>query len=486
MSMSYSPLARPRRGPRALAMAAVMALAACATVDRAPATPLPDAQGPAPAIVDLSAARRCMDNLLLDQGPRDLALRVEEIADPAPRGGAAVRDMLVSSLSDMTQRSRAIRIVQASQAEPPGAGSAQYLLRGSVSLQDKVGGSGAAVLGLDLTLLTIGDMSVVPGTASRSTAAWFERGAGQNGRVEIGKFGRLFSVPTASNDGRALAQRALADVASIELVGRLARVPYWNCFGASTAEPKIAAEVQDWYDAMAARPVEIIGYFQQQLRLRHLYDGAVDGVVNPQLKEAVARYRGVLGLSPEPKLSLDFFQAYLAADHHALEGRAALVAVAQVAPVVATVAAPASASETQLTLRVAAANASQRFARGQAVQLTIQPNRNAHVYCFHQDENRKITRFFPNRFQTNSQVPSAVGLKLPGSMNFEIAMNARGMPETVACFATETDVLARLPADLNSGDFAVLPVASLDQVRSAFLKVAGRALAEDSFQIRGR
>jgi len=35
---------------------------------------------------------------------------------------------------------------------------------------------------------------------------------------------------------------------------RLARLPYWSCFGAAASDPEVAAEMQDWYDAMAARP----------------------------------------------------------------------------------------------------------------------------------------------------------------------------------------------------------------------------------------
>jgi hypothetical protein len=120
------------------------------------------------------------------------------------------------------------------------------------------------------------------------------------------------------------------------------------------------------------------------------------------------------------------------------------------------------------------------------VQLSIRPSRDAHVYCYLQDEKRQVTRFFPNRFQRDSRVQPATGLQLPGSMRFELTMNARGVPETVACFATERDVLAELPAGVNGGDFQPLPAATLDQVRQAFVKVSGGALAHESFELRAR
>ena len=92
-----------------------------------------------------------------------------------------------------------------------------------------------------------------------------------------------------------------------------------------------------------------------------------------------------------------------------------------------------------------------------------------------------MSRSLPERV-----VASAAGLQLPGAMRFEIVMNPRGVAETVACFATESDVLAQLPAGMNGSDFAPLPVASLDQVRSAFAKATGGALAQESFQIQPR
>jgi len=71
-------------------------------------------------------------------------------------------------------------------------------------------------------------------------------------------------------------------------------------------------------------------------------------------------------------------------------------------------------------------------------------------------------------------------------MRFEIVMNPRGQQETITCFATERDVLAQLPAGINVGDFDPLSVASLDQVKSAFVKAANGALAHETFQLQPR
>ncbi len=482
--------------------AAMLALTGCV----ATAPIVPEKAGPAATAAPasgFSAALRCMDVLLLEHGARDLSVMVEQLADPAQRQAAGTRELLMTALSDMTQRSRAIRVVAADGAS---AGAAkrdihalapQYVLRGSIRqiegtplLRTTDGGSAAgatSVIGVDLALLNSQDMSLVPGTSTLNVLT-ARRAAGGALQVQLRKFGVAFNPTWSGQDAPAAAMRSLVELASIELVGRLTKVPYWTCLGATDADEAVQAEIRDWYDTMAARPAEIIQYFQLQLRQRRAYDGAIDGTVNPAFKDAVARYREAMGQAREAKLSLEFFQAYLSADHRQVAAKLAPAAAAQayaVAPPTTPQATPVAA-RAPLNLSIAPLNEAKRFARGEAVQLSIRPNRDAHVYCFLQDEKRQVTRFFPNRWQRDSRVQPDAGLQLPGAMRFEIVMNPRGVQEQVTCFATETDVLPALPPNLNAADFHPLPVASIDQVRSAFARAAGGALAQDSFEIRAK
>lgn len=515
------------------------ALAGCATLDadkhvaeKAQQVKAGPQTTPYKSITGFASGLRCMDNLLLDYGTRDVSVIVEDLADQTKKVNAGTKDMLISAVSDMTRRSRAIRLVAYGQDSGNTVGFLfqalrrdhfsvvpQYALRGSISQFDDAivrrnvdagvsitpyiglgyaSTAQASVLGIDLTMLSTQDLGVVPGIASRNSVILFKQGKGFDGEAEIRKFGINFSLSTATQEGQTQALRTLVELASIELFGRLAKVPYWSCLGASATDEAVVGEMRDWYDAMLANPTEIIEYFQVQMRVRRVYDGPIDGVVNPQIKEAVARYREALGLSREPKLSFDFFQAYLGAKHSEVSARvepvtsdttpltppaaAASAAGAPAAPVAATAASPAAVA--RLALQLGTANKITRFAAGEAIQLAVKPNRNAHVYCFLQDENQKISRFFPNRFRRDSRIDASQGLQLPGAMRFEIRMNPRGAQETVSCFATERDVLPDLPAALAASDFEPLPVASLEQVRDVFVNVSGGTLAQEYFHVQ--
>jgi hypothetical protein len=127
-----------------------------------------------------------------------------------------------------------------------------------------------------------------------------------------------------------------------------------------------------------------------------------------------------------------------------------------------------------------------RFARGEAINLTVRPSRDAFVYCYLQDEAARIVRFYPNRFNKDALVPAARPLSLPGSMRFQLVMNAKGAQETIACFAAPRDLLAELPANVVGIDFEPLPVTSLAQVRAAFTTTGGGAVTQESFHVQAK
>lgn len=176
-----------------------------------------------------------------------------------------------------------------------------------------------------------------------------------------------------------------------------------------------------------------------------------------------------------------------AASQIAVAPKAPEAPVAPLAAVAADV--PAVTAVTPRSLTV-----TRRGANGQALTTAVQPgerielqlvtSHDAHVYCYLQDEHKRIVRFYPNRFQGSSLVKANTPLALPGGMRFEIIANAQKLPETVACFASERDVWGQLPAAVLGSDFDKLAVGSLDELKSAFARVTGNSLAQASFQVQ--
>ena len=151
---------------------------------------------------------------------------------------------------------------------------------------------------------------------------------------------------------------------------------------------------------------------------------------------------------------------------------------APVAPAPTAQARPLPSAE-PLKLALLTSNNQTSFAKGEAITLNLKPSRDAFVYCYLQDENAKITRFFPNRFAKDPLVQASRPLSLPGTMRFQLVMNSKGAKETIACYATQRDVLKDLPANVVGNDFEPLAIGSLDQIRAAFANTTGGALAQE-------
>jgi eukaryotic-like serine/threonine-protein kinase len=137
-------------------------------------------------------------------------------------------------------------------------------------------------------------------------------------------------------------------------------------------------------------------------------------------------------------------------------------------------------------LTIAVGAATRRFKPGERIRLRVTPSRDSHVYCYLQDEARRVVRFYPNRFNTSALVRADAPLEIPGRMGFELVANLRKLTETIACFASERDLAGELPAAVYGNDFATLPVASLDDVSSAFARDAGQGVAQARFRVAFR
>lgn len=526
------------------------------TVEQTEAARTGPEQEPFRAITGFSDGLRCMDGLMIQYGVRDISMLVEDITDQTKKINAGTRDMLITAVSDMTRRSRAIRVnafgkdatnaisflasaqrQSAYQVIPP------YDIKGSVSQFDenvirnqKDLGAGfspfinlgiardaaSSILGLDLSILSTSDLSVLPGVTSRNSVVILKQGKGFDGDAAYSKLGLNFSMTLSKSEGQAQALRGLVELAVIELIGKLTKTPYWKCLGADpVGNDEIHREISDWYYAMAASRVELIAWFQNQLRRRGFYEGPIDGEFNPAFDEATANYRAAIGLSKKDLLDEAFFTAYLNTDHSKIPrpaepARAVVVAaaapaapeaavvqqqqrqqaapaptpvvVAKAAPTAAAAAGPRSgpvaATAAALKLGLTTTSGRTRFARSEPFGLIVQPSQDAHVYCYLRDETEKIMRFFPNRFARDSLVPAARPLNLPGQMRFQLVLNDRGVPETIACFATTRDVSAMLPQSVVGTDFDPLGISSFEQIRRAFQQASNGAFAEETFRVQ--
>jgi hypothetical protein len=546
--MAKIPAPRRRRpldvlSRRLVALILGTSLAACATVTdydkdvvkRAKEGNNPQ-EAPTPNATGFASALRCMDITFLNYGVRDLTVLIEDVPDATRKVNASGKDMIISAISQMTRRSRAVNLMAFSINDQTlgaviGLGTRNQLvetppdftIRGSVSQFDenvvrKQGDAGlgigafsagyakqgtASVLALDLSMINTNTLNLIPGVTSKNSVLVLKSGSGADGEVNTRKFGVNFSFVLSQSEGTAQALRTLGELASIELIGKLTKVPYWTCLGATDKDESVQMEITDWWETMAANPISLVAYFQQQMIARQLYRGEVNGQVDDALLHAIEIYQRAMGREGSSTLTYEFFRDYLRTDHAKVQPKAIALLekdpgppVAPASPPPATAAAPASGQGVSAPVAAQSAGAAASLAapssaapvpppgempfvyvagaqgknsihrRGQPFQIDVAVDQDANLYCYLLDENRHVNQFFPNPAQPNPLVKGGTRLKFPGDLPFRFVASPRGALESIACFATT--------ATLGAEPLKTFPVArSTDELTSVFRQLGG-------------
>jgi len=325
------------------------------------------------------------------------------------------------------------------------------------------------------------DLTIIPGVMSNNSVTIMRSGSGLEAEAGYKKFGINYQMNLSRSDGMAQALRNLVQLATVELFGKLTKTPYWTCLGADVKDEAIATEISDWYQSLFAEPGEFVAYWQNQMRIRGLYAGEVTGVPDDGLRDAIMAYREALGMEKNAKLDLEFFTAYLSANHYEVAEKAQGILAGYQTPT-AKAATQAQKDTRPINLTVNAVKSGNNFKRGEEIFLNIKPSRDAFVYCFMQDENKDIMRFFPNRFARDPFI-SAKGIRLPKGGEFHIYANSIGAREEIACYAANRDVFADLSPKVGAGDFEALGVKSMAEVEAEFQQAAGSSFGAGKFSV---
>lgn len=461
-------------------------------------------------VTNFTDAMRCMDKLYIDYGVRDVSVVLEDLADATKKVSAGTRDMMMSAISEQSRRSRAIDVIVFGQdannavafmanAQKRSAFAVvpQFNLRGSITQLDEgvikrqadggvslgsllgVGTSTSRqfnVMGLDVAMADTARLTLIPGVISKNLTTITKEGDALDAQATFTKVGINFSTSLQRSEGTAQALRNMVELSSVELFGRLLKLPYWNCLGAEPGNPEIANEIEDWFVGMD-RSGELTPYFQTQLRNRGYFDGPANGNVTPALLQAVSAYRLALGMGDKALVDLPFFTKFFSAPFPlppALPFRDVAVVSQAAAPETGGIG---------LAIKPAPSSTSATDGPSFSVQTTTP----AYVYCYAQTAGGTLQRIFPNRFVSDPMVEPATPLLLPGKQGFKLLPGQSGSVP-VACFAAPREIYQDIPAALRWGDFQDLKaMKSFDDIHKLLETVAKGPVATAKAELkRGR
>ncbi|MDB5927012.1 MAG: Peptidoglycan-binding domain 1 protein [Betaproteobacteria bacterium] len=488
-------------------------------------------------VTDFTSGLRCMDETLFAFGTRDVVFLLEELRDESRRLGVGTRDMMISAVSEMTRRSRAVRLVtfgndnqniqsllQQLEKRTPFGILPQFDIRGSVTQFDedvvrkesKLGVSGLLeqligfninrntqinVLGFDASVVSVPDLTIVPGANSKNTVIVARDQSGvSDGVASIQKVGLSFSMNVSRNAGVAQALRNMVELASIELIGKVTRVPYWNCLGLDTNNPEVKREIEDWFFSMRDDSERTM-FFQEHLRNRKFYDGPVDGKSYTALQEALGAYKKGFGYAENTPTDVAFFTEFLTRPIPAPPEKPFSTGPIAKAPTDAPSSTAQAAVNTSSAKQGSAssqpvANASPAgvpplvvgtskpaYKVNEEIELAINAQRSGYLYCYIQPAGGAIQRIYPNRNVKDPRIEAGEFLLLPGGQGFKISADKPGA-QKIACLAAQREVYNDLPPPLRWGDFEDISLKSFVDIKAAFEKAGKLPVMMDEVTIQ--
>ena len=486
---------------------ALLLLAGCAAPQDAPVISRPKAL-PVRNFTSFSTSLQCMDNLLAQFGVRDIVITSAGLPDATGEISTGTKDMLISAISAMSVRSGAFRFVDFDQQQVD-VHSLQnlvgftddfrvpnYYIRGAITQLDEgvIADSGGAsiagsafslgfnadqtvsVVSLDMNIGNLVTRQIQPGMSSHNSISVTRTSKAGDAGGRISSYGLFFNISLNRAEGMHAAVRSLVELSTIEVLGKLAEVPYWRCLQIEQTNPAVEAQARSWFTDMSER--EQVVFVQRALASAGLYDAPITGVRDETTKGAVARYQADHGLIANGQINFDLYASLI---HQDLAlgrqpdpgfGQSIQAAAARVRP-------------NPLTLTLATPNgASPVYQVNQSLDVTAIASQDSYVYCYYQDGAGAVTRIFPNQFQPDAHVVAGRALGIPGEARFDIVFDRPGASEQVACVASPMELGLRLPPALKTPDLVPMPVRSLDEVVAAFRELDGTSLVESRLPIR--
>ena len=462
----------------------------------------------------------CMDHMLRAANIPPTLITSKQFIDFSGKVPVATKDMIVTSLSRMSRLSNAFRFVDYEvdiarqdtvqnlttillnnnqmQLQRPAlyvSGAIAFVDQNVIDSRVSAGISStrfspgvsksrsSTVVGLEAQLGDFRTRTIVPGLESANELVIGGAGDGVDVAGSIGAVGLRLSTGRDYAMGMGAAVRTLVDLAMIELVGKWARIPYWQCLTLEQADPAFQRQMRDWFEGSG--PAGQLELLRASLNGRgYLPPGSASLPVNsPELRAALARFQADQGLVVSGTID---FRTYEAALRNFVEmgdsgqltriGWGSRGAVSEDGMI-----GLAAAKPWAIDLRLEnpqPAGVRPAFTEGEQIFVSATLTRASHLYCYFVDSAGGVTRLLPNALQPHSLVSANQSIRIPDWMspNPGFILDA-GRPgtEAVTCAATPDNVAEQLPPGMQGPALTILPgVRGVEGVQEGFAAAAGK------------
>ena len=491
---------------------------------------------PVRSVSSFSESLVCMDRMLREAQLPTTLITSKQFIDFSGKVPVATKEMITTSLSQMSRLSNAFRFVDFEvdiarqdtvqnlttillnnnqmQLQRPAlyvSGAIAFVDQSVTNNSMDAGVSGARVdlgysrsrsatiIGLEVHLGDFRTRTLIPGIDSANEVVTGGGGERLDVGGRIGTYGVKFNVGRDYAIGTGAAMRTLVDLAMIEVVGKWARVPYWQCLTLDQAHPHFQRVMHEWYNESG--PDGQFNLVKASLTSQGYLPRESETLSNnhPIMRRALARFQADRGLTVSGTID---FPTYEAALNHfvALAEDGSLTRIGWNSSGRETVAAADGTTATTLGLATAQpwtinlqienpqpAGELPAFTSGEQIFLSTTVSHASHLYCYYADSAGWVMRLLPNGLQPNSLVSANQAIRIPDWMapnpGFILEAGSPGT-EGVICVATQEDVAPKLPTEMQVPALTLMSgVQGAQGVLERFTAVTGKnGLTSQSIQ----
>ena len=486
---------------------------------------------PVRSVSNFSPSLMCMDQLFRQAQLPTTLISSKLIPDASTRVPVAAKDMIITALSQMSRLSNAFRYVDYEvdiarqdtvqnlttillnnnqiQLQRPAlyfSGAIAFVDQNVINNRFEVGtgasrldtglstNRNATIIGLELHLGDFRSRTLIPGMDSANEVVIANGGQGLDLAGRIGSYGVQFNVGRDYTQGTGAAVRTLVELATIELVGKWARVPYWQCLTLEQTHPDFQRQLRDWFDE--GSPLVHNKLVQRSLISQGYLgpDGANLAPNDPRFVTALGRFQADTSMVVSGVVDFPTYERALR-NFVTLDPGGNLVQIGwsptNTTPPPLTLASMPVQQDRKIDLQLENVLVSRSaFEVGEQVFLSATVSRASYFYCFLQEASGSVMRLLPNTTNPIALISANQALRIPDWMSptpgFIMDSTSPGT-ERVACFATGRDATASMPQLLQQTALAPLPgVRGLDVIRAAFAaspEAEGLASAEVQWDV---
>jgi putative peptidoglycan binding protein/uncharacterized protein DUF4384 len=318
-------------------------------------------------------------------------------------------------------------------------------------------GKGVSIVSVDMHLVSFPDKTVLPGGSVANSMVVTNKafGAGAAGLIKLTGYNMTLSFNRVESVGQAV--RNLIELGTIELLGRYAKVPYWQCLNIEPTNEKLENKKRTEFTVTPG--AFSVSRTQKMLSRLGYFSGTPDGQMDKPTHAAIAKFQAAKDLIATGDLNYDTYTRLVQQFKGYPENGYKQPAKRPVP----------TAGKKPKTIRLNLTSSKSRYRLNDMWVSTIKSNSSGYLYCFYQSGTGDVLQILPKKPGIRLQVSPGYSRKLPTRQDgFSLKFQTAGQADRILCVLQDAGPAAASPFDGKFEMFGKIPVSRLQDIPRRF------------------